>query len=145
MAKRKWFTTEEIFFYLRNIPDDVSECEDNGSEYDNLYNPEQDLDSSFSNKSDPDLSKSFTFLPDLSNRFSERPRTQNKLETTKVEEINDTQEINDTAAALSASNNQRGNEQRSDVTPGTVIRIICPRNTFAEPAREDSQYIVSKI
>ena len=50
MVKRKWFSTDEILSYLRNIPDDVSECEDSGLECDDLCNCEQDSDSSFNNE-----------------------------------------------------------------------------------------------
>ena len=74
MAKRKCFSTQQILSYLRKIPDDVSECEDSGSECDDLYNLEQDSDSSFSNESEPDLSENSNSLPDLANRFSKRFR-----------------------------------------------------------------------
>ena len=123
MAKRKCFSTQQILSYLRKIPDDVSECEDSGSECDDLYNLEQDSDSSFSNDSEPDLSENSNSLPDLANRFSKRSRIQNELETTKVP-----QEINDTEAALSASNNQEKNKQSSDMTPGTAQNELLSPN-----------------
>ena len=115
MAKRKCFSKDEILSHLRNIPDDVSECEASGSECDYLYNPEQDSDSSFSNESESNLSKSFNSLPDLSDRFSKRFQIQNELKTTKA-----SQEINVIDATLSASNNQEENEQSSDITSGTA-------------------------
>ena len=80
MAKRNSFSIDKIFSYVRNISNDVSECEDSGSECGNLNNPDQDSDSSISNESEPDLSA----LPDLSNRFFKQPRIQNELETTKT-------------------------------------------------------------
>ena len=105
MAKRKCFSTDKILSYLVNISDDFSECEDSGSECDNLYNLEQDSDCSFSNESKLDLSESSNSLPNLSNCFSKRPRIQNELETSEA-----SQEIDDTDAILSASNNQKENE-----------------------------------
>ena len=112
MAKRKCFRTNKILSYLCYIPDHVSECEDSGSECDDLYNPEQDP--SFSNKSETDLSESSNSLSDLSDYFCKQPSIQNELETTEAP-----QEINDTDVTLSASDNQGENEQSSDVTSDT--------------------------
>ena len=51
MGKRKSFS-------LRNILDDVSECEDSESELDDLYDPKLDSDSSFSDEYESELSES---------------------------------------------------------------------------------------
>ena len=58
MAKRKRFSSDEIFSSLCNIRDDVSECEDSESELDDLYNTELDSDSSFSDEYESELSES---------------------------------------------------------------------------------------
>ena len=100
---------------MRNISDDVSECEDSGSECDDLYNFKKDSESSFSNESKPDLSENSNSLFDLSDRFSKQLRQQNELETSEA-----LQEINDTDATLSENNSQEENEQSSDMIPGTA-------------------------
>ena len=51
MGKRKSFS-------LRNILDDVSECEDSESELDDLYDPKLDSDSFFSDEYESELSES---------------------------------------------------------------------------------------
>ena len=58
MVKKKRFSTDKIFSSLRNICDDVSECEDSESELDDLYNPELDSDSFFSDEYESELSES---------------------------------------------------------------------------------------
>ena len=57
MAKKKSFSAEEILLCLRNIRDDVSECEDSESELDDLCNPELDSGSSFSDEHESKLSE----------------------------------------------------------------------------------------
>ena len=56
MAKRKRFSFDKILSSLRNIRDDVSECDDSESELDDLCDPE--LDSSFSDEYESELSES---------------------------------------------------------------------------------------
>ena len=40
MAKRRRVTADELLSILRNILDDVSDCEDRGSEFDGLHAPD---------------------------------------------------------------------------------------------------------
>ena len=72
MAKRKRFSTDEILSFLRNIRDDVSECDDSESELDDLYNPELDSDSSFSDEYESELSESIISDSDLLDSPSKR-------------------------------------------------------------------------
>ena len=53
MASRKRFETDKVLSTLRNIPDNLSACENSGSEFDDLYTPELDADYSFCDKSEP--------------------------------------------------------------------------------------------
>ena len=61
MAKTKRFSTDEILSTLRNIRDDVSECEEGESELDDLYKPELDSDSSFSGEYESELSENVIY------------------------------------------------------------------------------------
>ena len=75
MAKRKRFSTDENLSSLRNIRDDVSECEDSESELDDLYNLELDSDSSFCDEYESKLSESIISDSDSLGPPSKRQRT----------------------------------------------------------------------
>ena len=82
MVKRKRFSTDETLSSLRNIRDDVSECEDSESELDDLYNPKLDSDSFFSIEYESELSESIISNSDLLDPPSKRLRTP--LQTTEA-------------------------------------------------------------
>ena len=72
MAKRKRFSTDEILSSLRNIRDDVSECEEGESELDDFCNPELDSDFSFSDEYESKLSERIISDSDSLNPASKR-------------------------------------------------------------------------
>jgi len=59
MAKRRRLTPDELLSILRNIPDDVSDCGDGGSEFDDLHTPDLVSDCSSNDKSEEDFPRSF--------------------------------------------------------------------------------------
>jgi len=154
MAKRRCFTTDDILSSLRNIPDDVSECEDSGSESDDLYNPELDSDSSFGEDSDSsfgedsdssfgeeyeiDLPERCNSSHDLLDRPSKRPRIQNQAESSEAR-----QELNDTNAELSASQNQEENCQNIEVAPDAAVQRELPSQDIDDTAGNSSEILTA--
>ena len=93
MAKRKHNSTDEILSSLRNIRDDVSECEDSESELDDLYNPELDSDYFFSDEYESELSESIVSDSDSLDPPSKRRWTP--FRTTKApQEVDNDAEMN---------------------------------------------------
>jgi len=80
MAKRRRVTADEILSSLRNIPDDVSGCEDSGSEFDDIHTPDLVSDSSSSDESEQDLPRGVNSGPGLRDHLPRRPRFQNQRE-----------------------------------------------------------------
>ena len=111
MAKRKRFSTDEILSFLRNIRDDVSECEDSESELDDLYNPELDSDSSFSDEYESELSESIISDSDLLDSPSKWWRTPFRTTEAPQEVDND--------AKINSCHNQEENDRNSDVALDT--------------------------
>ena len=111
MAKRKRFSIDEILSSLRNIRDDVSECEDSESESDDLCNPELDLDSSFGDEYESELSESIISDSDSLDPSFKRRRTL--LQTTEA-----LQEV-DNDAEMNLCHNQEENDRNSDVASDT--------------------------
>ena len=66
------------FLTLRNFPDDVSRCEDSGSEIEDLYTLELDADYFLSDESEQDISGSVYFSAQLLDRPPKRCRIQNQ-------------------------------------------------------------------
>ena len=99
---------------MHNFLDGVSECEDSAFEFDDLYTPELNKDSSFSGKSEQDFSWSFNYSPRLIDRLPKRPRIQTRLETTKAP-----QEIDDTGAEINVSSNEMENNQNIELATDT--------------------------
>ena len=111
MAKRKRFSTDEILSSLRNIRDDVSECEDGESELDNLYNPELNSDSSFSDEHESELSESIISDSESLNPPFKRRRTPFRT-TEALQEV-------DNDAEMNLSHNREENDRNSDVASYT--------------------------
>ena len=99
---------------MHNFLDGVSECEDSASEFDDLYIPELNKDSSFSGKSEQDFSWSFNYSPRLIDGLPKLPRIQTRLETTKAP-----QEIDDTGAEMNVSSNEEENNQNIELATDT--------------------------
>lgn len=114
MARRRRFGRDEVLENLRNIPEDVSEFEDSGSEFDDSYTPELDSDSSSSDESEQAFSDSFSSGPRLSDRPPKRRRIQNQLEATEV-----SQEIDDIDSSVNVSQNEEENDQNIELAPDT--------------------------
>ena len=96
----------EILSVLHNISNDVSEREDSGSEFDNLYTLKLDLDFSCSDKPEQDFSGSFSSGPRSSNCLPKQSRVQTRLETTEAP-----QQIDDTDAEVNVSRNEEENDR----------------------------------
>ena len=111
MAKRKRFSNDEILSSLRNIRDDVSECEDSESELDDFYNPELDSDSSFRDEYEPELSESIISNSDSLDPPSKRRRTPFRT-TEAPQEVDNDSEMN-------SCHNQEKNDRNSDVASDT--------------------------
>ena len=111
MAKRKRFSIDEILSSLRNIRDDVSECENSESESDDLCNPELDLDSSFGDEYESELSESIISDSDSLDPSFKRRRTL--FQTTEA-----LQEV-DNDAEMNLCHNQEENDRNSDVASDT--------------------------
>ena len=73
MTSRKRFEVDEVVSTLRNIPDDVSVCNDSRSEFNDLYTPELDADYSFNDESKQDISESVHSGAHLPNCSCKRP------------------------------------------------------------------------
>ena len=111
MAKWKRFSTDEILSSLRNIRDDVSECENSESELDDLCNPELDSDFYFSDEYESELSKIIISDSDsLDPSFKRRPAP---FRTTEAP-----QEV-DNDAEMNSCHNQEENDRNSDVASDT--------------------------
>jgi len=89
-AKRRRVTADQLLSSLRNITDNESDCEDSGSESDDLHSLDLVSDSSFSDESEQSCLRSFNSGPGLRDHPPKRPRFQNQLET-----IIDPQEMDD--------------------------------------------------
>jgi len=59
MANRRRLTPDELLSILRNIPDDVSDCEDSGSAFDDLHTHDLVSDCSSCDKSEEDFPRNF--------------------------------------------------------------------------------------
>ena len=111
MAKRKRLNTDKILSSLRNIRDDVSECEDSESELDDLYNPGLDSDSSFSDEYESELSESIISDSNLLDPPSKRRRTPFRTTEAPQEVDNDVE--------MNSCHNQEENDRNSDVASDT--------------------------
>ena len=81
MAKRRRITADELRSFLRNIFDDVSHCEDSGSEFDDLQTPDLVSNYSCSDDSEQDFSRSFNCgLGLCGHKQHKQPRFQNQRE-----------------------------------------------------------------
>ena len=97
---------------MRNIRDDVSECDDSESELDNLYNPELDSDSSFSDEYESELSESIISDSHLLDSPSKRRRTPFQTTDEAPQEV-------DNDAKINSCHIQEENDRNSDVTSDT--------------------------
>ena len=112
MAKRKRFSTDEIPSSLRNIRDDVSECEDSESELNDLYNPELDSDFSFSDEYESKLSESTISDSDSLDPLSKKQRRTPFRTTEAPQEV-------DNDAEMNSCHNQEENDRNSEVASDT--------------------------
>ena len=112
MAKRKRFSTDEIPSSLRNIRDDVSECEDSESEVTDLYYPELDSDFSFSDEYESKLSESTIADSDSLDPPSKKQRLTPFRTTEAPQEV-------DKDAEMNSCHNQEENDRNSEVASDT--------------------------
>ena len=111
MAKRQRFRTDKILLSLRNIRDDVSECEGNESELDDLCNTELDSHSSLRDEYKSELSESIISDSESLDFPSKRRRTPFRTTETPQKANND--------AEMNSGHNQEENDRNSDVASDT--------------------------
>ena len=113
---------------MRNIRDDVSECEDSKSELDDLYTPELNSDSSFSDEYESELSESIISDSDSLDPLSERRRTP--FWTTEAP-----QEV-DNDAEMNSCHNQEENDRKTVTWHRTLHNANYPSLDVGGTARK---------
>ena len=137
MPRRKYLSPDQILALLRNIEEDVSECEDSGSESD-AYDSESESDASYrpeldsgddtdNDELEEDISGSVNSGLDSSECARKRPRIEGQVEATVLP-----RESYSAAASAYTSQAEQESSLNVELAPGTSqTRVTHQRNLIS--------------